>query len=813
MSKYLKLLGFIALAAVIVFSMASCDSGTTGLGGGGEAEPGLAVYSGRHSTNDLTLTISEKKTGKAVYDPKNGDSYKMLVGDKLSSGNVTDVEKTETTLKFTLKPSRGDTFTVTITISTSKITNVTGTVTFDSEGETPWAGPGNVNNGSSGGGGGGGGGRGTGGITAPSVAVTGVSLNKTSITLIIGGEEALTATIAPSNATNQKLTWSSSNASIAEVSEGGVVTAVATGKATITVTTVDGGKKAECSVTVNPIPVSGVTLKASTSLLVGGTETLEADIDPPNATNKNVTWSTSKASVATVSASGVVTGVSAGTATITVKTADGDKTAVCNVNVVTTPVAVSGVSLNKSSFSLDVGGMENLDATITPSAATNQNVTWSSNNTSVATVSESGVVTAVAPGKATITVKTQDGNKTATCAVTVNTIQVTGVSMNKSSTSLDIGGTETLYANISPANATNKNVTWSSSNTSVATVSSDGTVIAVARGTATITVKTADGGKTASCNVTVIIPTFTTVTAFNAWLLAQPWNTINTPYVVALNLSSLEGLGNVLYNNRSDKYVNLDFSGSTFTSIENYAFCFTIRHGDGSIGINYCYNLINVTIPNSVNSIESEGFAHCENLTAINVGTGNNSYTSDNGVLYNKNKTSLVQYPAGKTGSSFIIPNSVTSIGDAAFRGCIDLTSVTIPNSVTSMEVGVFANCIGLSNVIIPSSITSIEIRTFYGCTSLTNVIIPNSVTSIKYRAFYGCTSLTSITIPNNVNEIKWQAFDACTGLISVKFEGKITSDKFDYDAFPGALSYRYIENGTGTYTRPNGSSNTWTKR
>ena len=154
-------------------------------------------------------------------------------------------------------------------------------------------------------------------------------------------------------------------------------------------------------------------------------------------------------------------------------------------------VAVTGVSLNKTTTSIQVGASEQLTATVEPNNATNKAVNWSSNSPSVATVDNSGNVTAVAEGTATITVTTQDGNKTATCTVTVtpassDPVAVTGVSLNKTSTTLTVGGSETLTATVQPSNATNKAVNWSSNPTSVATVDSNGKVTAVAEGTATV---------------------------------------------------------------------------------------------------------------------------------------------------------------------------------------------------------------------------------------------------------------------------------------------------------------------------------------
>jgi len=258
-------------------------------------------------------------------------------------------------------------------------------------------------------------------LIAP-IAVLSVTV-KPSTSLIEGGTEMLYAEINPSYATNKGVTWSSSNPDVAEVSENGMVTAKNAGTATITVTSKDGNKTATCNVTVVTVTVdvTSVSLnKSSTSIDVGNTETLVATIEPSNATNQNVIWSSSNHAVATVSADGTVTAIAAGTATITVTSKDGNKTATCNVTVVTVTVDVTSVSLNKSSVSLEVGGTETLVATIEPSNATNQDIAWSSSSHAVATVAADGTVTAVAAGTATITVTTVDGsNKSATCNITV----------------------------------------------------------------------------------------------------------------------------------------------------------------------------------------------------------------------------------------------------------------------------------------------------------------------------------------------------------------------------------------------------------
>jgi len=334
--------------------------------------------------------------------------------------------------------------------------------------------------------------------------VSGVELDQTELTLGVGKKAKLIAKIMPENAKDKSVTWSSSDSDVVSVDSEGNITAKKAGTATITVTTKDGGYKADVKVTVSKdaVSVTGVSLnKTSLSLKVNESATLTTTIKPSNATNKNVTWSSSNPDIVSVSASGKVTAKSAGTATITVTTKDGSYKATCKVTV--TSVKVTGVSLNKTSLSLKVNETSTLTATVNPSNATNKNVTWSSDNASIVTVDSNGKVTAKSAGTATITVTTKDGSKTATCKITVTNVEVTGVSLNKGSLSLYVDGTDTLTATVNPSNATNKDVTWSSSDNNVATVDQNGKVIAKGVGTVTITVTTKDGNKTATCEVTV----------------------------------------------------------------------------------------------------------------------------------------------------------------------------------------------------------------------------------------------------------------------------------------------------------------------
>lgn len=230
-----------------------------------------------------------------------------------------------------------------------------------------------------------------------------------------------------------------------------------------------------------------------------------------------------------------------------------------------------------------------------------------------------------------------------------------------------------------------------------------------------------------------------------------------------------------------------------------------------------CFSLTDITIPDSVTSIGVGPFSFCTSLTNITVSNNNPCYCSVDGILLNKARTNLINYPIGNTDSEYVIPqgvtsidtrafagstrqfsitipDSVTSIGEGAFECCRGLTSITIPGSVTNIYGafggcsgltsitlmngitsidGAFGGCSSLTSITIPDSVTSID-GAFSGCSSLTSITIPDSITNIGYGTFQYCTSLTSITIPNSVTSIDSLAFDGCSALTSVFFSGTV---------------------------------------
>ena len=343
-------------------------------------------------------------------------------------------------------------------------------------------------------------------ITVPGTKVTDVSLDPTEAQMHIGETLQLEETVIPKNADNQNVTWTSSNEAVASVDEDGLVTAEDAGTAIITVTTEDGGKTAQCTITVLKIPVTGVSLNHTTAeLRVKKTLQLTETVTPENADNKDVTWSSSNEAVASVNENGLVTAKNAGTATITVTTEDGGKTAECAITVEAVPV--QQIKLEPVSTTLPLGKTLALKSQVLPENATNPGITWTSSEPSIASVDADGTVKALKTGTVTITAAAVDGSGiTGTSEITVIVIPVTGIKLNRTTASIQDDGTMTLHAEVLPADATYKTITWRSDNPQVAAVDAKGKVTAVKTGTARIIATSADGKKQAVCTVVVTPP-------------------------------------------------------------------------------------------------------------------------------------------------------------------------------------------------------------------------------------------------------------------------------------------------------------------
>jgi len=319
------------------------------------------------------------------------------------------------------------------------------------------------------------------------------------------------------NQTPSNLTWDSANPEVATINNDGLLTAIKEGKTIVTVIA-ENDSSATCIVTVKAktFLVESIILY-DTNLVLEPNKyyTLIAKISPENATNKSLTWESSNEKVATVDQNGKVTTIDSGETIITVSSNDGsNKQAQCTIKVYQ---HVKEVILDKESLTLNVGETSSLVATISPSNATNKNVTWSSNNPSVVTVDDNGNIKAISSGSARIMVITEDGYQTDSCKI-IAIQPVTDVNLNKDEATLNVGEIDNLMATILPNDATNRELVWTSSDETVATVE-NGTVVAVARGEATITVTTKDGNKTDTCKIIVNQQVYNVILDSNAFSL------------------------------------------------------------------------------------------------------------------------------------------------------------------------------------------------------------------------------------------------------------------------------------------------------
>ena len=202
-----------------------------------------------------------------------------------------------------------------------------------------------------------------------------------------------------------------------------------------------------------------------------------------------------------------------------------------------------------------------------------------------------------------------------------------------------------------------------------------------------------------------------------------------------------------------------------------------IENGITSIGDVFCgwESLISITIPDSVTEIIKDAFRDCKSLTDIEVNPDNKNYSSENGVLFNKNKTTLIYCPIKKEGKNYTVPDSVTEIGRSAFEDCDNLTTVNIPYGVTVIGAWAFSYCDNLTTVNIPDSVTEIGLGAFKGCKKLTDITMSNNITVIDEETFCYCEKLNSIAIPEGVTEILYHAFFDCKSLTSIYIPASVT--------------------------------------
>jgi len=752
----------IALAAIIGFSFASLSLTGCDDGGGTTTVPVTGVTLNQSS---ISLNVSGSATLIATVTPDNAKNKTVSwstsnpAAATVSNGVVTAVAAGTATITVTTADGgKTATCTVTVTGGNSGTPDLSGNITIN-----------------------------------PS---TGVNIN-TELTATYSGSETVS------------YQWKKVDANVGTNSN--KFTPTTAGSYTVTVSATGYNSKTSAVVDVNDpslltlsgtitiSPNSGVTVNTQLTATYSGSETVSYQ------------WEKDGSSVGTNS--NKYTPTTAGSYTVTVSASgyNSKTSAVVDVNDPSLSTLSGTITINPNN-----GVTVNTQLTATYSGSETVSYQWEKNGNSVGT--NSNKYTPTTAGSYTVTVSATGYNSKTSNAITVTGGGTQGTAPTITTTTLENGIPGAWYGQEIKATGSTP-ITWSiesgalpgglSLNDNAGTIYGYPTTVL---GTSTFTVKATNSAGSVTkqlsitiANVSIDGKTFTSIAEFAALLELVPANTASTPYSVKLNISDLGGdyrtswsLGNALKNNET-KYVCIDLSDSTITTIPDYAFYDNYRY-EG------CKTLIGITIPDSVISIGEKAFYdnndNLEITWIYNPALTKGSYSDFSDHL--KNVT---------------IPYGVTTISDWSLSSKL-ITSITIPDSVTSIGEKAFYNCTNLASIIIPNSVTSIGDNAFIDCSNLTSVTIPNSVTSIGSGAFVRCTSLTSLIIGSGVTSIGDWAFSYCGSLTSVRFEKAGIRLSLSYGGatysvgFVGISSFEaaYSTGGIGTYTRPNTSSTTWTK-
>ncbi|MGL4982591.1 MAG: Ig-like domain-containing protein [Treponemataceae bacterium] len=433
-------------------------------------------------------------------------------------------------------------------------------------------------------------------VSANRIEVSDVTVSKNITYLIVGGKEQLSAMIIPHNATNQSLEWKSDDTRIVEVIGNGLLEAKAVGSTTVRVRV--GGFESSCEVFVSntSVGVKGVCLnKRETSLQVNGSEQLGVMLVPYNATNQDVTWKSSSEGVAIVDKNGLITGISQGFTTITVRSNDGGYEDSCYVIVEQRAIPVVGVSINKKNTAIRVGRAERLIADINPVYATSQNLNWKSDDDKIATVTQGGQVLAHTVGSTRIRVTTVDGSKTDYCDVSVvgGGSNVSSVTLDKSTLLLRPEESQSLVATISPPNAINQQLYWKSSNDYAVKVDLAGRVIAKSLGSAIITVSLENGQVMDTCSVKVSL--FVTSVELNKKTLELERGEVSKALVAQVKPNNATDK-KVKWTSEDTKVVEIDENTGEMTALSGGVSIIRVEALDGSGKMDECEVLVVIPV-------------------------------------------------------------------------------------------------------------------------------------------------------------------------------------------------------------------------
>ncbi len=502
-------------------------------------------------------------------------------------------------------------------------------------------------------------------VTVKPILVSSVSI-PSSLVLFEGSSQTISATVLPSNSDDKNLTWKSLDKVIAVVSASGEVTAIAMGTTSIVVTT-SNGLTDTCLLTVNSVivPVKGISVSnPSISLQPGQTADIDLIFDPINATDQSYTISSDNETVASLNGLTVIAN-KVGTANITIKTTDGDF--VKKVLVTVNPILVKSVTLSSDSIALIVKDVKQLAAVVLPQNATDGSLTWTSSDLSIATVDQTGKVTAVNKGDAVISASSVN-NVVATCKIHVLPIEVASISLNKNKMTLNVGDVSSLYVSLLPIDAENKTIIWASSNASVASVSNGGQVTAFSEGSAIISATSANGLK-AECNVTVVKVNASSIT-------------LNKIKDTLLVYATDKLVASILPLNTTDKTVNwitsdktiVTVTDGTITAVKSGLATISVTTSNGLIAI--CEVVVKDILPTAISASVTS--------SSMNIGTSQSV-----SVQFTPTNTTA-------TSVSYLSSNSAIAVVDntgkitAKSAGIVQIT-ITTSNGI-SKEISITVN-------------------------------------------------------------------------------------------------------------------------
>lgn len=532
--------------------------------------------------------------------------------------------------------------------------------------------------------------------------------------------------------------------------------------------------------------VTEVVISGSHEVTVGKTTKLKAEVKPSSASQK-VTWKSSNTKIATVSAAGKVKGIKKGKVTITATSKANPKIkAKWKMTVKEKENKPTKVIISGSKY-VSVGGTTTLNATVKPAAA-NQTVTWKSSDTTIATISTKGVVKGVKQGNVTITAASKVNPKVkATWKMTVtegvSSVEITG------SKFVAVGYAVKLKASVKPENAM-QTVTWESSNTKIATVTSKGLVTGIKAGKVKITATSqVDSSikKTWDMTVKKYPVSQIAISPDQVILYLDGVNSVK----LSAEASPDGAAESFTWRSRDPKIAVVSDKGEV-TGIKAGATTIVATATDGS-NTEASVNVV-------VQEFSPEEFAYDFTYQTYDYNARTcyiTAYTGNNTEITIPRMSPEGEKVIGIMGGVFqdntnitkvVIPNTLEWIGDGAFARCSRLVSLELSYGLKVIGNSAFINCIHLRELTVPGSVSAINTSAFEGCTALTNLTIENGVAEIQYSAFSGCSALTNVHIPSSVVTVN--GFNNCVSLTTVTLESGITNL---YGAFQNCKSLNSI--------------------